>query len=192
MVDCRECRYYKEAIIRGKVEANEEKKTLKFDLKVANDKIKELEEENLKLKGEKQAKYIQVLQSNMNFGTENKRLKNKIKELAEELKQDRHVEINLEMEDKIKKLNYKDEWLKFFVITMEECGELTQALSKYIRDDKLPKTRAVEEIEHIIEEMADVMVCVQRLKAWFDISDKELMQRMNIKLDRTMERMGIK
>lgn len=40
----------------------------------------------------------------------------------------------------------------------------------------------------VIEEMADVLVCIERLKDWLDISDEEIENMMLFKLDRTIER----
>ena len=72
--------------------------------------------------------------------------------------------------------------------TMEECGELIQALSKYVRDDSAAELIRRSKKENVIEEISDVLVCIERLKDWLDISDEEVKNMMLFKLDRTIER----
>lgn len=72
--------------------------------------------------------------------------------------------------------------------TMEECGELIQALSKYVRDDIPAELIRISKKENVIEEIADVLVCIERLKDWLNISDEEIENMMLFKLDRTIER----
>lgn len=63
------------------------------------------------------------------------------------------------------------------IITMEELGELSQALSKYIRymisDDTLRKDR-VEIQEMIMEEIADVEICLNKFKKLLCIDESDL------------------
>lgn len=72
--------------------------------------------------------------------------------------------------------------------TMEECGELIQALSKYVRDDIPAELIRRSKKENVIEEISDVLVCIERLKDWLNISDEEIENMMLFKLDRTIER----
>ena len=63
------------------------------------------------------------------------------------------------------------------IITIEELGELTQALSKYVRyinsDETLRNSKI--EIEYmILEEIADVELCLSKLKNIMNIQEKEL------------------
>lgn len=63
------------------------------------------------------------------------------------------------------------------IITIEELGELTQALSKYVRyinsDETLRNSKY--EIEYmILEEIADVEICLSKLKNIMNIEEKEL------------------
>lgn len=63
------------------------------------------------------------------------------------------------------------------IITIEELGELTQALSKYVRyinsDETLRNSKY--EIEYmILEEVADVELCLTKLKNIMNIQEKEL------------------
>ena len=72
------------------------------------------------------------------------------------------------------------------VVTSEELAELTQALLKYLRypnhDEAMEKTR-----ENVIEEMADVMICLGHVEMIFDVRQEELDKVIRAKLER-MER----
>ena len=63
------------------------------------------------------------------------------------------------------------------IITIEELGELTQALTKYLRymfyDDSLRKDR-YEIQDMIYEELADVELCLEKFKKQMCISDEDL------------------
>lgn len=63
------------------------------------------------------------------------------------------------------------------IITIEELGELSQALSKYIRymisDDTLRKDR-IEIQEMILEELADVELCLEKFKKMMYIDESYL------------------
>ena len=82
---------------------------------------------------------------------------------------------------------------------IEEMAELTQALNKlwraeqgYINEyyDGYKKGAAVKICrESVIEETADVMICLEELKHILGIPDKELKRCIDIKLNRQLERM---
>lgn len=55
------------------------------------------------------------------------------------------------------------------IVAMEECSELAQAISKCIR-----KPHDEEARKHLVEEMADVLICLQQLKRIYDVTDLEL------------------
>ena len=71
----------------------------------------------------------------------------------------------------------KERFLYRSIITIEELGELTQALTKYIRylisDDTLRKDR-YEIQEMIMEELADVELCLDKFKKQMCINDDDL------------------
>ena len=71
----------------------------------------------------------------------------------------------------------KERFLYRSIITIEELGELTQALTKYIRylisDDTLRKDR-YEIQDMIYEELADVELCLEKFKKQMCISDEDL------------------
>ena len=63
------------------------------------------------------------------------------------------------------------------IITIEELGELTQALTKYLRymfyDDSLRKDR-IEIQEMIMEELADVELCLDKFKKLLCIEETDI------------------
>lgn len=76
--------------------------------------------------------------------------------------------------DQLIKSNKIDELL---VITMEECGELTQACSKVIR------TKALQEkfTNNLKDEIGDVAAMIELLKEFNLVSQAEIDQRIAVK-----------
>ena len=73
------------------------------------------------------------------------------------------------------------------IITIEELGELIQALSKYVRyinsDETLRNSKI--EIEYmILEEVADVELCLTKLKNIMNLQEKELNYIKHFKQER--------
>ena len=68
------------------------------------------------------------------------------------------------------------------VIAMEEAAEFSQAVAKMYRGkpDRM----------NLIEEMADMMICVESLKQIYHISDKEINKAINLKFDRGIKLSG--
>lgn len=67
------------------------------------------------------------------------------------------------------------------MIAIEEMSELVKELSK--------EYRGYENIEAIIEEMADVYICLEQLQIIFGISDSDLDTEIDKKMNRNMKRM---
>lgn len=71
----------------------------------------------------------------------------------------------------------KDSLLNSTIITIEELEELGQALTKYLRymfyDNTLRKDR-IEIQEMIMEEIADVEICLAKFKKMFCIEECDL------------------
>ena len=63
------------------------------------------------------------------------------------------------------------------VKTIEECSELITAIAK-------------NDIDNIIEEIADVLIMVQQLRYLYDIEDN-VKEMIEFKIKRTVERYGI-
>lgn len=73
-------------------------------------------------------------------------------------------------------------------VCMEECAELIQAISKMIRrNDELSE----EDYDHLEEEVADVLICVEMLKQIYSIQDlniKEWIERKQKRMTNRMEK----
>ena len=65
-------------------------------------------------------------------------------------------------------------------VCMEECAELIQAISK--------EKRGKSDKEHLSEEMADVIICIEMLKEIYSISDDMISAWIQIKEARIIER----
>lgn len=74
-----------------------------------------------------------------------------------------------------------------FIVTVaiEEMSELTQCLTKYLRTNDENRTY---DFDHLHEEFADVLVCMNHLKSIFGFDTQETRKRMLEKLDRAIER----
>lgn len=66
------------------------------------------------------------------------------------------------------------------IVAMEEMAELTQNVSKYLRN-------SLDKYD-MLEEMADVSIQLEYLKLIAGISDEELNAAINVKMDRTAQR----
>ena len=71
------------------------------------------------------------------------------------------------------------------MVAMEECSELVQAISKCIREPEGEDAR-----KRLVEEMADVSICLRQLKTIYHVTDDELRIWTAIKLDRLEKRLN--
>ena len=62
------------------------------------------------------------------------------------------------------------------IICMEELAELQQEISKKLRNK--------HNVYGLLEEMADVYICLEMLKKMFSYTDNEIARAVKIKLDR--------
>lgn len=88
----------------------------------------------------------------------------------------------------VKKVIHKHGTVTQSMIAMEECSELIQAISKCLRSKEMIPT---ETREHLIEEMADVMICLEQLMVMYSITDEELISWIERKELRLKKREGI-
>lgn len=71
-------------------------------------------------------------------------------------------------------------------VCMEECAELIQAISKMIRrNDELSE----EDYDHLEEEVADVLICIETLKQIYSIPDLNIEEWIERKQKRMINRM---
>lgn len=67
------------------------------------------------------------------------------------------------------------------IVTLEELSELQKEICK--------KLRGNENVDMVIEEIADVYIMLEDLKQILDIKDKDIQREINFKLNRLEERM---
>ena len=65
-------------------------------------------------------------------------------------------------------------------VCMEECAELIQAISK--------EKRGKSDKDHLAEEMADVIICIEMLKQIYNITEDEIYSWVITKQERTIKR----
>lgn len=68
-------------------------------------------------------------------------------------------------------------------VAMEECAELIQAIAKLKRYGE-----SLERRQHLLEEIADVELCIEQLKHFFDINENDIGFMKRYKIRREMER----
>lgn len=88
----------------------------------------------------------------------------------------------------VKKIIDKNGTVAQSMIAMEECSELIQAISKCLRSKEMVPT---ETREHLIEEMADVTICLEQLRVMYSITFQELDAWIERKELRLKKREGI-
>ena len=71
---------------------------------------------------------------------------------------------------------------EILIVTMEECGELTQACSKVIRSNGKKKY-----IKDLQDEIGDVMCMIEILKMASLISDDQISERMEVKRNKLIK-----
>lgn len=85
----------------------------------------------------------------------------------------------------LKSIDYYGEEIQS-TVCMEECAELIQAVSKMIREsDKLSD----DDYDHLAEEIADVLICVEMLKQIYDIENLHVKHWIERKQKRILNRM---
>jgi NTP pyrophosphatase (non-canonical NTP hydrolase) len=95
-----------------------------------------------------------------------------------------HITTDL-LAEKLNKLEDIVDNEEFIFVAIEEMGELTQCLTKYLRANDENRTY---DFDHLHEEFADVLVCMNHLKSIFGFDTQETRKRMLEKLDRAIER----
>ena len=65
-------------------------------------------------------------------------------------------------------------------VCMEECAELIQAISK--------EKRGESDKDHLSEEIADVLICIEMLRQIYNITDDMISEWIQIKEARIIER----
>lgn len=75
-------------------------------------------------------------------------------------------------------------------MAMEECGELITSLNKYLRKFQVSDSEKEECINNVIEEVSDVYVMLDQLKAILNIEDNKIKGIMASKVKRQVDRIN--
>lgn len=67
------------------------------------------------------------------------------------------------------------------IVAMEECAELIKECSKMLRGQG--------NIDHLIEEIADVMICIEELEVMYNIDNGDVLTEVVYKLERLEKRL---
>ena len=67
------------------------------------------------------------------------------------------------------------------IVAMEECAELIKECSKMLRGQG--------NIDHLIEEIADVMICIEELEVMYNIDNGDVLTEIVYKLERLEKRL---
>ena len=77
------------------------------------------------------------------------------------------------------------------MVRMEECAELIQAISKMRRASRHGVVDKESDVYcNLVEEMADVLICIEQLKIEYEITDSRLQVMINKKVKRQEERLS--
>ena len=97
--------------------------------------------------------------------------------------------VNVELKNKIKDMHLKLDADTHIVgiLTMEELAELQQAISKYLRNFMNVDYSTIMS-DKCIEEIADVLIMIERIKIELGISDKLVENAIEYKINRTYKR----
>lgn len=96
----------------------------------------------------------------------------------------------------IRKLINSRSYIANHFIAAEECGELIQATSKMVRliESRHGKRENFDGFfalaDHILEESADVMICIYMLITIYGFNVNELDEMVERKMQRNLERIG--
>lgn len=67
------------------------------------------------------------------------------------------------------------------IVAMEECAELIKECSKMLRGQG--------NIDHLIEEIADLMICIEELEVMYNIDNGDVLTEIVYKLERLEKRL---
>ena len=69
-----------------------------------------------------------------------------------------------------------------------EYFELDEAILHYENSKYFSDEYGIDDLEHIIEEIADVMVMLRQFQLYYEIKDEDIKKIMQEKIDRQIER----
>lgn len=89
--------------------------------------------------------------------------------------------------EKIKQIEQKTKDSKIVLICLEELTELQKAIIKLEREEFEFEHEREKLIIDLQEEMADVYIIIEHLKNRFKITDENLQEMIEFKINRTLE-----
>ena len=102
--------------------------------------------------------------------------------------------MNKDLLEKIKQVRELNTTSNILTIAIEELSELMQVICKLKRLTNQDKTLRKEEKQiygELKEELADVYLLLEQLKIITNINDYEIERRINEKIKRTFEKVGV-
>ena len=102
--------------------------------------------------------------------------------------------MNKDLAEKISQLIKINTLQNILTISIEELAELTQVICKLKRLTNHDKTLRKEELQifgELKEELADVYLLLEQIKIIANINDYEIERRINEKIRRTFEKVGV-
>ena len=102
--------------------------------------------------------------------------------------------MNKDLAEKISQLIKINTLQNIFTISIEELAELTQVICKLKRLTNQDKTLRKEEKQiygELKEELADVYLLLEQIKILTQTNDYEIERRINEKIRRTFEKVGV-
>ena len=102
--------------------------------------------------------------------------------------------MNKDLLEKIKQVRELNTTPNILTISIEELAELMQVICKLKRLNSQDKTLRKEEyqiFEDLKEELSDVYLLLEQIKLITAINDYEIERRINEKIKRTFEKVGV-
>ena len=102
--------------------------------------------------------------------------------------------MNKELLEKIKEVSKVNTTQNILTIAIEELSELSQVICKLKRwtnHDKTLRKESSQIFEDLKEELSDVYLLLEQIKIINDIKDYEIERRINEKIKRTFEKVGV-
>ena len=102
--------------------------------------------------------------------------------------------MNKDLAEKISQLIKINTLQNIFTISIEELAELTQVICKLKRltnQDKALRKEEKQILEDLKEELSDVYLLLEQIKILTQTNDYEIERRINEKIRRTFEKVGV-
>ena len=102
--------------------------------------------------------------------------------------------MNKDLTEKVRQLIKINTLQNIFTISIEELAELTQVicqLKRLTNQDKTLRKEPKQMFEDLKEELSDVYLLLEQIKILTQTNDYEIERRINEKIRRTFEKVGV-